>query len=198
MRAAIFPALCESLAKPLQKPFPPVWIPGSRNPSTMTEVASAVTAISFFAQPRGENPRAQTGIRRGAEKHGDPYHPFRFGILMSTYVAETDQQAARDAKKVFGTFEKLSQGSPAPRRTPTDLRSRRAVHPGRGVARVHEELHAWPETFGRRGKLGRARSVPVDYRRSPEQSRRRIQNLIEKAKVGNLLDSVQLGNMPIT
>ena len=23
--------------KPLQKPFPPVWIPGSRSPSTMTE-----------------------------------------------------------------------------------------------------------------------------------------------------------------
>ena len=33
------------------------------------------------------------------EKHGDKYHPFRFGILMSTYVAETDQQAREECEE---------------------------------------------------------------------------------------------------
>ena len=62
-RAADFPLRYVNLwPKPLQKPFPPVWIPGSRSPSTMTEVAKrgycyflsrrAVTAARPIARNR--------------------------------------------------------------------------------------------------------------------------------------------------
>ena len=93
--------------KPLQKPFPPVWIPGSRSPSTMTEVAKR--GYCYFLSSRshgGETHRAQQEFAAVLEKHGDKYHPFRFGILMSTYVAETDQQAREECEEGVWYFLK--------------------------------------------------------------------------------------------
>src|SRR5207302_7373129 len=147
--------------------------------------------LSFYAQPRRRNPPRATRICRGAGKARRPISsvPLRY---LNVDLRRRDRSASARGmrRRCLVLFEKLSQGSPAPRRTPTDLRSRRAVHPGRGVARVHEELHAWPETFGRRGKLGRARSVPVDYRRQPRNSHATYSKLDRESQGWKFTDSV--------
>ena len=185
--------------KPLQKPYPPVWIPGSRSPSTMIEVAKR--GYCYFLSSRshgGETHRAQQEFAKVLEDHGDKYHPFRFGILMSVYVADTDQQARagmRRGRLVF--LEELFEGPPAQRRPPAHLRSRRALHPRRRLARVYERLQAGTQAPGRRGKLGRVGSFAIDHRRqSGDRRPARIRALIERAKVGNLLIQFQFGNMP--
>ena len=155
--------------KPLQKPFPPVWIPGSRSPSTMTEVAKR--GYCYFLSSRshgGETHRAQQEFAAVLEKHGDKYHPFRFGILMSTYVAETDQQAREECEEGVWYFLKNCLKGHL-RRVGRQLTYGPGVPyiPAAAWREYHEELHAWAKTFGRRGKLGRARSIAVDHRRQP-------------------------------
>src|SRR5439155_238487 len=54
----------------------------------------------------GETHRAQQEFAAVLEKHGDKYHPFRFGILMSTYVGETDQQAREECEEGVWYFLK--------------------------------------------------------------------------------------------
>src|SRR4029434_867735 len=90
---------------PLQKPYPPVWIPGSRSPSTMTEGGNRCDCSLLSSRTHGgETHRAQQEFAQVLEKHGDQYHPFRFGILMSTYVAETDQQARDECEEGVLSF----------------------------------------------------------------------------------------------
>ncbi len=184
--------------KPLQKPFPPVWIPGSRSPSTMKEVAKR--GYCYFLSSRshgGETHRAQQEFAAVLEKHGDQYHPFRFGILMSTYVAETDQQAREECEEGVWYFLKnclkghlrregrqLTYGPGVPYIPAVAWREYlKGYTPGR---KLLGDVENWEE-------LDASQSIIVG---SPETVTRRIQNLIEKAKVGNLLIQFQLGNMP--
>ena len=93
--------------KPLQKPFPPVWIPGSRSPSTLVEVAKR--GYCYFLSSRthgGETHKAQQEFAAVLERHGDRYHPFRFGILMSAYVSETDRLAREECEEGVWYFLK--------------------------------------------------------------------------------------------
>jgi alkanesulfonate monooxygenase SsuD/methylene tetrahydromethanopterin reductase-like flavin-dependent oxidoreductase (luciferase family) len=96
--------------KPLQKPFPPVWIPGSRSPSTMTEVAKR--GYCYFLSSRshgGETHRAQQEFAAVLEKHGDRYHPFRFGILMSATSPKRTNKRGKNAQEGAYFSEKLSE-----------------------------------------------------------------------------------------
>ena len=57
--------------KPLQKPFPPVWIPGSRSPATLIQVAKR--GYCYFLSSRshgGQTHRAQQEFAGVPEKHG--------------------------------------------------------------------------------------------------------------------------------
>jgi alkanesulfonate monooxygenase SsuD/methylene tetrahydromethanopterin reductase-like flavin-dependent oxidoreductase (luciferase family) len=131
------------------------------------------------------------------EKHGDKYHPFRFGILMSTYVAETDKQAREECEEGVWYFLKnclkghlrregrqLTFGPGVPYVPTAAWREYlKGYKPGR---KLLGDVDNWEE-------LDASQSIIVG---SVETVTRRIQSLIERAKVGNLLIQFQLGNMP--
>jgi alkanesulfonate monooxygenase SsuD/methylene tetrahydromethanopterin reductase-like flavin-dependent oxidoreductase (luciferase family) len=164
----------------------------------MTEVAKR--GYCYFLSSRshgGETDRAQQEFAAVLEKHGDKYQPFRFGILMSTYVAETDRQAREECEEGVWYFLKNCLKGHL-------RREGRQLTYGPGVPYI--PAAAWREylkgyTPGRKllgdvenwDELEASQSIIVG---SPETVARRIQNLIEKAKVGNLLIQFQLGNMP--
>src|ERR671911_353382 len=131
------------------------------------------------------------------ETHGDKYHPFRFGILMSTYVAETDQQAREECEEGVWYFLKnclkghlrkvgrqLTYGPGVPYIPAAAWREYlKSYQPGR---KLLGDVENWEE-------LEASQSIIVG---SPDTVYQRIWNLIERAKVGNLLIQFHIGNMP--
>jgi alkanesulfonate monooxygenase SsuD/methylene tetrahydromethanopterin reductase-like flavin-dependent oxidoreductase (luciferase family) len=131
------------------------------------------------------------------EKHGDRYQPFRFGILMSAYVAETDRQAREECEEGVWYFLKNCLKGHL-------RREGRQLTFGPGVPYI--PAAAWKEYLksykpGRKllgdvenwDELEASQSIIVG---GPETVYQRIWNLIEQAKVGNLLIQFHIGNMP--
>lgn len=184
--------------KPTQKPHPPVWVPGSRSASTLREVAKR--GYCYFLSSRshgGETNKAREEFARVLADHGDAYHPFRMGILMSAYVAETDAQAREEAQEGVWYFLKnclkghlrkegrqLTFGAGVPYIPPAAWKEFLAhSNPDR---KMLGDVENWEE-------LDRTQSIVVG---SPETVRDKIAALIEKSQVGNLLIQFHLGNMP--
>ena len=184
--------------KPTQKPHPPIWVPGSRSASTLTEVAKR--GYCYFLSSRshgGETYKAREQFSKVLEDHGDSYQPYRMGILMSAYVSETDAQAKEECEEgVWYFLRNCLKGH---------LRKEgRQLTFGAGVPYI--PAPAWKEFLKHsdptRSMLGdvndwdeleKAQSIVVG---SPETVHRKILDLIEKSQVGNLLIQFHLGNMP--
>ena len=184
--------------RPLQKPFPPIWIPGSRSASTLVEVAKR--GFCYFLSSRshgGETHKAQQEFARVLAQHGDTYRPHRFGILMSAYVSESDKQAREECEEGVWYFLKnclkghlrregrqLTFGPGVPYiPAPAWKEYLKGYKPGR---RLLGDIENWEE-------LDASQSIIVG---GPETVYRRIWKMIEQAKVGNLLIQFHIGNMP--
>ena len=73
--------------KTLQKPHPPIWVPGSRSPGTLIECAKRGYCYFLSSRSHGSaTGRAKDQFTEILEQHGRRYHPFRMGILLSVYV----------------------------------------------------------------------------------------------------------------
>jgi alkanesulfonate monooxygenase SsuD/methylene tetrahydromethanopterin reductase-like flavin-dependent oxidoreductase (luciferase family) len=184
--------------RPLQKPLPPIWIPGSRSASTLTEVARR--GFSYFLSSRshgGETHKAQQEFAQTLARHGDRYQPSRFGILMSAYVSESDRQAREECEEGVWYFLKnclkghlrregrqLTFGPGVPYiPAPAWKEYLKGSQPGRPLL---GDVANWEE-------LDASESIIVG---SPETVYRRIWKTVERAKAGNLLIQFHIGNMP--
>src|ERR1700719_4092406 len=90
-------------ALPLQKPHPPIWIPGLLSPETVIWCAQhryPYVALATFLEPTVE---LWNIYRDAAAKEGYQIGPENFGYLQKVYVAETDEKAREIAKyDMFG------------------------------------------------------------------------------------------------
>ncbi len=90
-------------AKPLQKPHPPIWIPGLLSPETVVWCAEhryPYIALATFLEPTVE---LWNIYRDAAAKEGYQVGPENFGYLQKVYVAETEEKAHEIAKyDMFG------------------------------------------------------------------------------------------------
>jgi alkanesulfonate monooxygenase SsuD/methylene tetrahydromethanopterin reductase-like flavin-dependent oxidoreductase (luciferase family) len=88
---------------PLQKPHPPIWIPGLLSPETVEWCAQhryPYVALATFLEPTVE---LWNFYRDAAAKEGYQVGPENFGYLQKVYVAETDEKAREIAKQdMFG------------------------------------------------------------------------------------------------
>jgi alkanesulfonate monooxygenase SsuD/methylene tetrahydromethanopterin reductase-like flavin-dependent oxidoreductase (luciferase family) len=93
--------------RPLQKPHPPVWIPGVGSLETMEFVAKRRYAymgipyfhIDFFKKTYGL-------FKQACEREGYEAHPEQMGLLMPIYVGETDAQARAEFEQHFWYFKR--------------------------------------------------------------------------------------------
>ena len=183
--------------KPRQTPHPRVWVPGALSVETMENVAQR--GFDYFLSSRTHG----AGTRMAAERfgevlkaHGDAYTPFRFGVLLSVYVAETDEQAREESQEGIWYFLKnclkghlrrtgrtLTFGPGVPSQS---VRSWQAyLERSEFGAKMLGDVEDWEE-------LEAAASIIVG---SPETVRQRLWDLIEQAEVGNLLVQFHFGNM---
>ena len=90
-------------ALPLQKPHPPIWIPGLLSPETVIWCAQhryPYVALATFLEPTVE---LWNIYRDAAAKEGYQVGPENFGYLQKVYVAETDEKAREIGKRfMFG------------------------------------------------------------------------------------------------
>ncbi len=90
-------------ALPLQKPHPPIWIPGLLSPETVVWCAQhryPYIALATFLEPTVE---LWNIYRDAAAKEGYQVGPENFGYLQKVFVAETDEKARELAQwDMFG------------------------------------------------------------------------------------------------
>ena len=88
---------------PIQKPHPPIWIPGLLSPETVVWCAKhryPYVALATFLEPTVE---LWDIYRDAAAEEGYQVGPENFGYLQKVYVAETDEKAREIAKwDMFG------------------------------------------------------------------------------------------------
>jgi alkanesulfonate monooxygenase SsuD/methylene tetrahydromethanopterin reductase-like flavin-dependent oxidoreductase (luciferase family) len=184
--------------KPRQRPHPPIWVPGGLSVETMHELAKR--GYDYFLSLRTHGRVTQQAVGRFAdilESHGDKFHPFRMGLLMSVYVAETDEQAREEAEEGVWYFlrymlkghlrragRQLTFGAGVPSQSVDSWR--RYLENADPMAPLLGDCQNWDE-------VDAAGAIVVG---SPETVRKRLWDLIEMTDVGNLLIQFHLGNMP--
>jgi alkanesulfonate monooxygenase SsuD/methylene tetrahydromethanopterin reductase-like flavin-dependent oxidoreductase (luciferase family) len=86
--------------RPYQQPHPPIWIPSQGSRETIewaSHLSRKYTYLQTFS-PVAALTKYVTMYKEEAEKQGYTASPMQFGWSVPTYVAETDDQAYREAK----------------------------------------------------------------------------------------------------
>ena len=184
--------------KPKQTPHPPVWVPGGMSVDTMHQLAKR--GYDYFLSLRTHGRVTQQAVKRFAdalETHGDKYQPYRMGLLMSVYVAETDEQAREEAEEgVWYFLRYMLKGhlrregrqftfGPGINSQSVDTWER-YLQNNDPSSPLLGDLQNWDEVEA-------AGAIIVG---SPETVRKRLWDLLEMTEVGNLLIQFHLGNMP--
>ncbi len=183
--------------KPLQKPHPPVWVPGSRSPGTLIECAKRGYCYFLSSRSHGSaTGRAKDQFTEIIEQHGKKYHPFRMGILLSVYVGENDNTARGECEEGVWYFLKnclkghlrtegrqLTFGPGVPY-IPTKA-WRQYLETSKPGRKLLGDAENWEE-------LESSNSIIVG---GPDTVYERLRQLIDQTDVGNLLIQFHLGNM---
>jgi alkanesulfonate monooxygenase SsuD/methylene tetrahydromethanopterin reductase-like flavin-dependent oxidoreductase (luciferase family) len=181
--------------RPLQRPHPPVWIPGARSLETMTEVARR--GYTYFLSTRAHLSQSKDAALRFAQvirDHGSEFHPFRMGLLLSVYVSETDEQARAESEEAIWYFLRNCLKGHLRRE------GRMLTFPPGGTSAASWEafLRHWNPAEKLLGdaddwdELDRMGSIIVG---GPETVRRRLWEYISECQVGIFLIQFHIGNL---
>jgi alkanesulfonate monooxygenase SsuD/methylene tetrahydromethanopterin reductase-like flavin-dependent oxidoreductase (luciferase family) len=184
--------------QPTQTPHPPIWIPGARSRDTLVQIAKKGYCYFLSSRSHGKgtaNSVAQFG--RVLEQHGDRYQPYRMGILMSTYVGETDEIAQKESREGIWYFlrnclkghqrrvgRQLTFGPGIPYIPTSEFRE--YLKNSDPTQPLLGDTEDWDD-------LQRSQSIIVG---SPDTVFRRFMDILEQAPVGHLLIQFHMGNMP--
>ena len=181
--------------RPMQKPHPPVWIPGGGSIETwewVTENDYLFAYLSYSGYKRAR--RSWTASGSTSTSTGKDMNPYRAGFLQFVGVAETDAQAEElyaEAAEYF--YERCLH-----------------VYPGFAEAPGYRSMRSLAGGPGDRHRRGRAAQCPRprtatwkdylddghDHRRQPEARRRsRSATWRPDLRIGHLMPLLQFGNM---
>jgi alkanesulfonate monooxygenase SsuD/methylene tetrahydromethanopterin reductase-like flavin-dependent oxidoreductase (luciferase family) len=180
--------------RPLQKPHPPIWVPGSGSPGTMAwtiENDYAFVYLSWFGPTLTAN-RIFDRFWQVAKDHGEPANPYRVAFVQSVVVAETDEQAAHD----YGPYVQAAFN-----RGPGSVPLHYMGLPGYADITGVEMMIRDPGDFGLAATLSTATFDELSQADSviagsPETVRDKLVAFVEKFRIGNLLVQLQMGGMP--
>ncbi len=171
---------------PLQKPHPPIWIPGAGSVETLKFVAArryAYMGIPYFHVDVLK--KNFDMFRQCCEDEGYTADPEQIGTLLPIYVADTDEQAwAEYEQHLFYFARKLLKGL--------------AVFPpgytsARSIARINQAMKKFLITVETREQIEEGGFAVVG---SPATVRDRLIETVKHLGIGNLLGLFQLGTLP--
>ena len=178
--------------RPLQKPHPPVWIPGGGSIETWDWVLDhdyCYCYLSYFGFIRGS--KVLQGFWQRCDARGIERNPYRSGFLQLVAVAETDAAAERDYythadyfyNKCLHVFEGFADAPGY--RTQETLRSGFAPQVGDRPSRMRSQL-SWKDLLDQGYVIGG----------SPATVRERLEYAIKELHTGHLMVLCQFGSMP--
>jgi alkanesulfonate monooxygenase SsuD/methylene tetrahydromethanopterin reductase-like flavin-dependent oxidoreductase (luciferase family) len=180
--------------RPLQSPYPPVWITGIGNPRTMEFVLDRGFGFNYFGWfgVKATGKRIFDRFWEIAEKMGKEPNPYRIGFMQTIAVAETDERAKELYAKHAEYFYRKAIGS---------IPMHRLALPGGIDIRGVEAILRDPGDFGVYAKL---REMSFEdlveagcvVAGSPETVRERLAGFVREFRIGNLHAALQFGSMP--
>ncbi len=177
--------------RPLQKPHPPIWIPGGGSVETwewVTEREYLYAYLSYFGYKRGQ--AVMNGFWNQVEKMGVEPNPYRAGFLQLAAVAEDDAQAEEDYSEAANYFYErclhvYNGFADAPGyRTMRTLEAGMMAQVGAQAAQVRQNL-TWKD-YVDQGYIVAG---------SPESVTEQLREVIKGLRVGHLMMLLQFGNM---
>jgi alkanesulfonate monooxygenase SsuD/methylene tetrahydromethanopterin reductase-like flavin-dependent oxidoreductase (luciferase family) len=178
--------------QPLQKPHPPVWIPGGGSVETWEWTARldyVYCYLSYYGYKRGK--QTMDGFWEAIARVGAEENPFRAGFLQLVCVADTDAEAEREYlphvhyfyQKCLNVWEGF--GEAPGYRTMRTYASGLKPQFGAQARRVRQALD-W-------GKYVDQGYVIAG---SPRTVREQLTDCIRSLRVGHLMVLLQIGSMP--
>jgi len=85
--------------RPIQKPHPPIWVPGAGSKETLEWCANPARKYPYLAVYTPDHLAKMffDQYRAAAQSHGYQASPYQMGHLMPIYIAETDSKAEEEA-----------------------------------------------------------------------------------------------------
>ena len=180
--------------RPLQKPHPPVWVPGSGSVETW-EWTSRMNYVYCYLSYAGYKfgQKVMKGFWEEMEKLGVDDNPYRAGFLQLVCVSETDEQAKRDYaehveyfyKKCLHVFEGFAN--------PPGYRSVRTVQvsgPRAARGSLPSQQQRKAETWDDYVEQGHVIAG------SPDTVAKNLRDAVEGLRVGHLMVLLHVGSMP--
>lgn len=176
--------------KPVQKPHPPIWIPGIGSLETMEYVAKK--RFSYFALPYFHFDVYRRNFEQFREYcHKERYamNPEQAGYLIPVYVGETDEKAREEYQQHLWYFMKKLLLLPP----------EQAFPPGYITPRSYQNVIG---SFSRRHYMGTQNTWEdlMDGRfilaGSPATVREQLLSIIKELGVGILMPLFQIGSLP--
>ena len=179
--------------RPIQKPHPPVWIPGGGSVETWEWVASRdymYCYLSYFGHQRGLS--VMQGYWDEVERQGKEANPYRAGFLQFIAVSETDEQAEKDyaehAEYFYNRCLHVYPGfadAPGYRTMKTVKAGLKAQFERQAAAAASGQLR-WKD-FVKHGYI---------LAGSPETVRQQLEEAAKALNVGHMMVLLQFGSMP--
>lgn len=180
--------------RPVQKPHPPIWIPGGGANETLSWCAEndyVFCALSYFGYDSAKG--VLDAYKHAIDEAGKDQNPFRSGYLQFVGVANSKAEAERiyrePAEYFYARCLHLYPGftdAPGYRTESTIRRQLEAVGPGGGV--------------GALGVMGAPKLKDIVDRGylvlgDPDEVAARLREIAKDLNVGNLMTLLQFGNM---
>lgn len=178
--------------RPVQKPHPPVWVPGGGSIETWDWVIEhnyMYAYLSYFGYKRGKT--VMEGYWEAVDRHNVEPNPYRAGFLQLVAVSETDAKAETEYAQHADYFYKFCLHvfdgfADAPGyRTLNTLKAGLRPQVGSAASRERQQL-TWKEYLDSGYIIGG----------SPKTVRERLREAMEQMHVGHLMVLCQFGSMP--
>jgi alkanesulfonate monooxygenase SsuD/methylene tetrahydromethanopterin reductase-like flavin-dependent oxidoreductase (luciferase family) len=177
--------------KPVQKPHPPVWIPGGGSIETWAWCAEKdymYCYLSYFGHLRAQ--AVMDKFWAEIDKHGLERNPYRAGFLQFVAVSETDEQAEKDyaeaAEYFYNRCLHIATGfADAPGyRTLATVKAGMLAQVGATAQAIRSELK-WKD-FVEQGYIVAG---------SPATVRQKLEEVSKSLNIGHMMTLLQFGNM---
>ena len=178
--------------RPIQKPHPPVWIPGGGSVETWEWTARqdyVYCYLSYFGYKHGK--KTMDGFWEAIARLGVDDNPYRAGFLQLVGLSETDAEAERDYaphvhyfyQKCLNVWEGFAEAPGY--RTVRTLQAGSRPQVGLAARQIRQAL-TWKD-YVEQGYI---------IAGSPATVREALRDCIETLRVGHLMVLVQIGSMP--
>lgn len=173
--------------RPIQKPHPPVWIPGGGSVETWDFTANNNYGYAFLSY-FGYKPAQETmkGYWEAVDRAGRDRNPHRAGYLQLIAISETDAKAEEEYSEAASYFYHRCLHVP----------DYFAVAPGYMTLKTIKALKS-PFSFEQLGKLKWKDFVEQGYiiAGSPKTVRERLTEVVKEMNVGHVMTLLHFGNL---